>query len=91
MAKVETIYWTRIDYEADPDTVRAIQDKAFACEVDVEVETFHGNVACSPYITAEGATKSAVEAWADKVERYIRRRKGARLFADTTGTKGISE
>lgn len=88
MAKIETVYRTRIDYDADVNTVNAIQDKAFDWEIGVKVETFCGNAACAPYITAEGETQAAVEAWAGKVERYIRGRKSAELFEAPTNTNG---
>lgn len=91
MTEIETIYRTRIDYEADVETVNAIQDKAFDWEVGVKVETFCGNAACSPYVTAEGETRAAIEVWAGKVERYIRGRKSAQLFSDTPSAKGISD
>lgn len=79
MAKIEMIYQATIHYEANPDIVDAIENKAFDFGGDLDVETMCGNAACSPYITAKGRTIKAVTVWAGKVERYINRRKGATL------------
>lgn len=80
MASVETIHRTTIFYEADPDLVEAIQNRAFDLAGNLEVETMHGNACCSPHIIAEGSSIREVREWAEKVERYIRRRKGAELL-----------
>lgn len=81
MAVIETIYRARVDYDADPDTVDDIENRAFKFARKVEVESMGGNACCSPYVVAESESRRAIEAWAGKVERYINRRKGAKVRA----------
>ena len=88
--RIETIYRAVIHYEADVDVSNEIQDRAFIMarksssssgrKIEVEVESFRGDAACSPYLTGVGDNLRAVTQWAEKVERYINRRKGAVLI-----------
>lgn len=81
MAKIETVYKATIWYEAESHIVDAIEGKAFDWEIDgLSVETMGGNAACSPYIEVMGDTLSKVETFVGKMERYIKRRKGAQLL-----------
>ncbi|AQS61747.1 hypothetical protein G6M17_07585 [Agrobacterium tumefaciens] len=81
MAEIECVYRARVFYEASPDIVDAIENKAFGWQGSLEVETMCGNACCPPHIVAEGRSLAEVTKWAEKVERYITRRKGAELLA----------
>ncbi|MCM2441213.1 hypothetical protein HGO34_15935 [Agrobacterium vitis] len=83
MATIETIHRATIFYEAKPDVVEAVENKAFSLQGDLEVETMCGNGCCSPHIMVEGSSLKDVNAWVKKVESYITRRKGAELIPTT--------
>lgn len=90
MAKIETIYRAVVHYEADHDVSDAIQDRAFVMAEPssssgrkvkkVQVDAFTGNSCCNPYLTGESNSLYAVTAWAEKVERYVTRRRDATLL-----------
>ncbi|MBG6178684.1 hypothetical protein IWQ55_006520 [Labrenzia sp. EL_208] len=79
MADIEKIYRTHIHYEGDADAVDEVEAKAFALSSQLEVESFVGCPACSPYITAEGEEEAEVSIWADNLEQFITRLNGATL------------
>ncbi len=80
MTDIETVFRARVMFEGDWGTVRAIEDKAFASRSSLEVESFTGCPACSPYVTAEGADRAAVADWVHAVKNYISSLEGAKLL-----------
>lgn len=78
---IETIYRVRIDYKRSGDDhigIDDVADKAIRMsyrEPKVEIEGFNGCPACHPYIQLESENLAAVKRLANKVERYIKRRK----------------
>ena len=79
MAIIENVHRATIFYDAPVEVIDAIEEKAFDFAGDLDVETFGGCPAAGPNIVAEGASLKELTAWVAKIERYIKRRKGAEL------------
>jgi hypothetical protein len=78
MATIETVYRVRVDYDCDEWDKPVDTILKFGRSLD-ECNIMTGNAACYPYAVGESDSKKKVEAWAGKVERYIKRLKGGRL------------
>lgn len=69
-----------IHYEASTEDSNKIEDKAFKWESGVELETFSGCAACSPYLKVTSDSITDVQKWRDKIVRYMRRFKSVRFI-----------
>lgn len=70
--EITQLYSVRLDYNAEYEILKKIEDHAFKISRNgIETETFTGNAACEPYITATSESFNLLNEFATEMITFI--------------------